>query len=156
MKKLVMGCAVAGLIALSPKSEAKLPASATSEFALAPLPLVLPRSFCQYGTASWYGEECLGNTTATGELYDINGLTAAHRTLPLGTTVKVTNLRNHRAVLLRVNDRGPSIEARLIDVSKAAAERLGFLRSGLTPVEVRVVQYPKGYRETEPFTPDNN
>jgi len=150
MRKLVIGCAVAGLIALSPKSEAKLPASATSTFTLTPLPLTLPQPFCQYGVASWYGEECHGNATASGEPFDMNGLTAAHRTLPLGTTLRVTNLKNHRTVLLRVNDRGPSIGDRLIDVSKAAAQHLGFLGAGLTRVEIQVVRYPNGYKEIKP------
>jgi len=141
MRKLVMGCAVAGLIALSPKSEARLPAS------IGPLPLAIPqeREKSQIGVASWYGEECQGNNTASGEVFDLNGLTAAHRDLPLGTRITVTNLRNHKTILLRVNDRGPSIEGRLIDVTWGVAKRLGFLQAGLTPVRVEVVAYPRGY-----------
>ncbi len=148
MRKLVLGCAVAGMIALSPRSEAKIPASvgllpwkipATRLTPpLAPLPLKR-----EFGWASWYGEEFQGEPTASGEPFDMNGLTAAHRDLPLGTTVQVTNLHNKRTVLLRINDRGPSLAGRLIDVSWAAAQRLGFVHAGLTRVKLRVVQYPK-------------
>lgn len=148
MRKLVMGCAVAGLIALSPKSEARLPASIT------PLPLVRPqeREKSQTGIASWYGEECEGNNTASGEVFDLNGFTAAHRELPLGTTVRVTNLNNRRTILLRVNDRGPSIAGRVIDVTWGVAKRLGFVNAGLAPVRVEVVKYPKGYPSQQAAT----
>jgi len=135
MRKLAMGCAVAGLIALSPKSEAKLSASPAN----APLILRMPQAKCEYGVASWYGKERAGRLTASGERFDMEGLTAAHRHLPLGTMVKVTNLANNHTILLRVNDRGPGIPGRLIDVSRAAARQLGFLASGLTQVEVQVV-----------------
>jgi rare lipoprotein A len=80
--------------------------------------------------------------TASGEAYDLNGLTAAHHTLPIGTTIRVTNLRNHKSLLLRVNDRGPSLGKRLLDVSWAAAQRLGFVHSGTTRVRVEVVSRP--------------
>jgi len=143
MRKLVMGCAVAGLIALSPRSEARLPAS------VGMLRLVVPQEKCELGVASWYGAERQGKPTASGELFDMNGLTAAHRRLPLGTTVKVTSLRNSTQVLLRVNDRGPGIPSRLIDVSWEAARRLGFLNAGLTPVQVQVVNYPRRYVRQE-------
>ncbi len=148
MRKLVLSCAVAGLIAMSPKTEARIPASvglvpwqvapATVPVPLDPLP---PKR--EVGWASWYGEEFQGEPTASGEPYDMNGLTAAHRHLPLGTTVQVTNLRNKRTVLLRINDRGPNLRGRLIDVSWAAAQRLGFVHAGLTRVRLRVVQCPK-------------
>jgi rare lipoprotein A len=150
MRKLVIGCAVAGLIALSPKSEARLTAS------IAPLPLIVPGEKCELGWASWYGEECAGNLTASGEVFDMSGLTAAHRTLPLGTTVQVTNLKNKKTVLLRVNDRGPSLEGRVIDVSRAAAQCLGFLNAGLTQVQVKVMKYPNGYKEPLPTGPGLN
>ena len=132
-----MGCAVAGLIALSPKSEARLSAS------LSP-PRLCAIAIVEYetGVASWYGQEFQGNTTASGEVYDLNGLTAAHPTLPFGTTVRVTNLKNMKNILLRINDRGPHIGRRLIDVSWAAAKRLGFVSSGLTRVRVEVVAGP--------------
>jgi rare lipoprotein A len=135
-----MGCAVAGLIALSPKSEARLSGS------LGPLPLyVTPQEKAEIGVASWYGQEFQGNETASGEIYDLNRLTAAHQTLPFGTTIRVTNLENNKDVLLRVNDRGPHIGRRLLDVSWAAAKRLGFVHSGITRVRVEVVSYPKWF-----------
>ena len=138
MRKLVLGCAVAGLMALSPKSEARLPAF------LGPLPPVfqaIPKG--EVGLASWYGSERQGKATASGELFDMNGLTAAHRTLPLGSTVRVTNLTNLKSTLLRINDRGPGMEDRLIDVSWAAAKQLGFLNTGLALVEVEVIPFSK-------------
>jgi rare lipoprotein A len=140
MKKLVMGCAVAGLIALSAKSEAKLSASDAP-----PRLAVVPKEEAEIGVASWYGQQFQGNTTASGEVFDLNGLTAAHLTLPFGTTVRVTNLKNNKNILLRVNDRGPYVARRLIDVSWAAAKHLGFINSGLTPVRVEVVSYPKWF-----------
>src|SRR6266700_1890304 len=79
----------------------------------------------QVGTASWYGDYFQGRTTASGEPYDMYDLTAAHPSLPLGTRIRVTNLRNGRAVILRVNDRGPVVDGRIIDVSYGAAQILG-------------------------------
>jgi len=137
MKKLIIGCAVTGLIALSPRSEAR---SSASDLPLRPL--VMPKAELETGEASWYGEEFQGSETANGEIYDLNGLTAAHPTLPFGTTVKVTNLNNRKNILLRINDRGPYVRQRLIDVSWAAAKRLGFVDSGITPVRVEVVARP--------------
>ena len=137
MKRLIIGCAVAGLIALSPKSEARLSGSLSL-----PRPRVAATVEYETGLASWYGQEFQGNTTANGEVFDLNGLTAAHHTLPFGTTIRVTNLRNHKSALLRVNDRGPHLGKRLLDVSWAAAQRLGFVHSGTTRVRVEVVARP--------------
>jgi len=138
MKKLVMGCAVAGLIALSPKSEARL-----SRPYGPPPSCVIPGGEPEIGVASWYGQGFQGNTTASGEVYNSHGFTAAHPTLPFGTTIRVTNLENRKDVLLRVNDRGPHIGRRLLDVSWAAAKRLGFVQAGTTRVRVEVVSSPK-------------
>jgi rare lipoprotein A len=140
MKKLVMGCMVAGLIGLSAKSEARLSTSVQP-----PRLSVIAEENQQIGVASWYGQEFQGSTTASGETFDLNGFTAAHPTLPFGTTVRVTNLKNNKNILLRVNDRGPHIGRRLIDVSWAAAMRLGFVHAGITPVRVEVVIYPKSF-----------
>jgi rare lipoprotein A len=96
----------------------------------------------EVGMASWYGMERQGKPTANGELFDMNRLTAAHRQLPFGTLVRVTNLTNFASALLRINDRGPGIDGRLIDVSRAAAKRLGFVGVGLARVEVDVVSFP--------------
>ena len=93
----------------------------------------------QVGTASWYGEYFVGKPTASGELYDMYELTAAHLTLPLGTLVKVTNLRNRRSVILRINDRGPVVPGRIIDLSYGAARILKFEQQGLQRVRIDVV-----------------
>ena len=89
------------------------------------------------GLASWYSYPDHARRTATGEWFDASRLTAAHKTLPLPCLVEVTNLENGRKVQVRVNDRGPFAEGRLIDLSRAAAERLGFARMGVTRVRVR-------------------
>lgn len=91
------------------------------------------------GIASWYGEAFNGKPTANGELFDMNVLSAAHKTLPLPSLVEVTNLDNGRAMQLRVNDRGPFVDDRIIDLSRAAAEELGVLWPGLARVRVRYV-----------------
>lgn len=89
------------------------------------------------GTASWYGADFHGRRTANGEVYNMNALTAAHPTLPLPSYVTVTNVANNRTVLLRVNDRGPYVGGRLIDLSRAAAEALGYDQQGTAQVRVR-------------------
>jgi len=137
MKRLIIGCAVAGLIALSPKSEARFSGSLSL-----PRLSIVPSNEHETGVASWYGEEFQGDTTASGEVYDLNGLTAAHHTLPFGTTIRVTNLRNHKNILLRVNDRGPRLGKRLLDVSWSAAKHLGFVHTGTTRDRVEVVSRP--------------
>jgi rare lipoprotein A len=86
------------------------------------------------GMASWYGPDFHGKRTASGERFDMNGLTAAHRTLPFGTRVRVRNTRNGREVVVRINDRGPRIADRIIDLSKAAAAALDLLQAGEAPV----------------------
>jgi rare lipoprotein A len=92
------------------------------------------------GVASWYGEPFHGRKTANGERFDKNRLSAAHTTLPLPSLVEVTNLENGESLVLRVNDRGPFVGDRLIDLSEAAAEELGFKRNGLAEVEVRFIR----------------
>jgi rare lipoprotein A (peptidoglycan hydrolase) len=88
------------------------------------------------GLASWYGSYFHGNPTASGEAFDMHDLTAAHRTLPLGTRVLVHNLENDRAVVVRINDRGPYVEGRDIDLSYGAARALGMVRPGVVRVEI--------------------
>src|SRR6202035_1695830 len=92
------------------------------------------------GLASWYGEAFDGQATANGEIYNLNELSAAHKTLPLPSVVEVTNQRNGRSLRLRVNDRGPYVEGRIIDVSRRAAQLLGFEMAGTTPVRVRILK----------------
>ena len=92
------------------------------------------------GFASYYASRFDGNKTASGERYDEKALTAAHRTLPFGTRVQVTNLANGRSVVVRITDRGPFARGRVIDLSRRAARRLDFLRDGTTRVRLEVVQ----------------
>lgn len=103
----------------------------------------------QLGVASYYGRWHRGRLTASGVPFDDRKLTAAHRTLPLGTRVRVTNLRNGRSVIVKINDRGPYVRHRLIDLSAAAARVLGFSHRGLAPVKVRVVAPPAGHPDLE-------
>ena len=93
----------------------------------------------EVGTASWYGEYFQGKETASGEPFDMQALTAAHPTLPLGSFVRVTNLRNGRAVVVRINDRGPVVEGRIIDLSYNTARVLGFEERGLQRVRLDLV-----------------
>ncbi|MDU9389753.1 septal ring lytic transglycosylase RlpA family protein [Pseudomonas japonica] len=96
-----------------------------------------PRGYDETGTASYYGARHHGKRTASGEAFDQHGLTAAHRSLPFGTKVLVTNLKNDRSVVVRINDRGPHTRGRLIDLSRAAAQRLDMIRSGTARVRVQ-------------------
>ena len=91
------------------------------------------------GIASWYGPGFDGHRTANGERYDMPGLTAAHKTLPFGTKVRVTNLQNGNSVIVRINDRGPYVGRRLIDLSKTAAIRIGLLSTGTARVTLDIV-----------------
>ncbi len=93
----------------------------------------------QRGVASWYGDEFDGWLTASGEVYDMHALTAAHRTLPFGTVVRVTNAENGRQVRVRINDRGPYANGRIIDLSYGAARQLGLVASGVAAVQLEVV-----------------
>lgn len=97
-------------------------------------------SYSETGIASWYGEDFHAKKTANGENYDMNTLTAAHRTLPLPSIVKVTNLENGRSLVLRVNDRGPYAKNRIIDISKRGAQLLGFQAQGTAKVRVEILE----------------
>jgi rare lipoprotein A len=96
----------------------------------------------QRGLATWYGGKLDGSMTASGERFDQNAMTAAHRTLPFGAVVRVTNLKNDRSVTVRINDRGPYGHGRIIDVSRAAARILDMISDGVVPVLVEVVRLP--------------
>ncbi len=98
------------------------------------------------GIASWYGNEYHGRLTASGEVFNQEAMTAAHKELPFGTIVKVTNLRNRRTVVVRINDRGPFIRGRIIDLSRGAARELNMLHDGIVPVRVEVLQWGTGAR----------
>jgi len=101
----------------------------------------------QVGTASWYGEYFEGRATASGEPYNMHDLTAAHPTLPLGSWVRVTNLHNGRAVYVRINDRGPIIAGRIIDLSYGAAQVLHFQNKGLQQVRLDLASPPEAAPE---------
>ncbi|MDH5366278.1 MAG: septal ring lytic transglycosylase RlpA family protein [Cyclobacteriaceae bacterium] len=98
----------------------------------------------QTGKASYYADKFEGRTTANGEKYKHSKLSAAHRFLPFGTVVKVTNLKNGKSVELRINDRGPFVDGRIIDISKSAAERLDFIHDGIADVKVEVIDHGDG------------
>jgi rare lipoprotein A len=105
-------------------------------------PPATPPDLAEVGEASWYGLEERGRPTASGEPMDPGALTAAHRTLPFGTVVEVTNLATGAAVHVRINDRGPFVGARVIDLSHEAARRLGILRQGVAAVRLTVTNIP--------------
>lgn len=94
-----------------------------------------PRRWFQIGQASWYGRHFQGHTTANGESYDMNGLTCAHRSLPLNSWIRVTNLKNRKSIFVRVNDRGPVPQNRIVDLSYAAAKAVGLAGIGKVKVE---------------------
>lgn len=97
------------------------------------------KGFKQRGIASWYGQKFHGRRTSSGEAYDMYKMTAAHKTLPLPTYVRVKNLRNGKTVIVRANDRGPFHEGRIIDLSYAAAKKLGVIAQGTAPVEIQAI-----------------
>lgn len=108
---------------------------------LAPVPTSAPLvASVSKGTASWYGPGFFGNRTANGEVFRPGTRTAAHRTLPFGTRVRVTNLSNGRSTVVRINDRGPFHGSRVIDLAHGAAEDLGVTSSGLAPVRLEVLR----------------
>jgi len=98
-----------------------------------------PRGYNETGSASYYGAKHQGKRTASGERFDMNSLTAAHRSLPFGTRLLVTNLGNDKSVEVRVNDRGPHTRGRLIDLSRQAAQQLGMLGAGVAQVRVQAL-----------------
>ncbi len=123
-------------------------------------PLPDAHGFRQRGVASWYGKKFHGRKTANGEIYDMNKVSAAHKTLPLGTVVRVRNLNNDKTLDVRINDRGPFVRGRIIDLSRGAAKELGVIGPGTAPVEITALGYtsPSGksgaYRPpAEPFDP---
>lgn len=119
------------------QSSTQLPPQPTSNPAGQPKPLAVWECM-----TSWYGEDFDGQPTATGETYDMYAATAAHPTLPLGSIVRVVNTRNHRSEVVRINDRGPYIEGRELDVSYEVARRLGFDQRGLAKVRLELLKVP--------------
>ncbi|MEX2615193.1 MAG: septal ring lytic transglycosylase RlpA family protein [Alphaproteobacteria bacterium] len=141
-----MWCAVLALLAASGCArvepvEQRIPAAPEQQAA----PETPPEPRCaaarrpvEQGAASWYGETHHGRRTASGAAFDMNGMTAAHRTLPFGTRIRVTHAGTGRSVVLTVTDRGPFVEGRIVDVSRQAARELGFEQDGVAPVRLAV------------------
>ena len=96
------------------------------------------------GLSSFYSEDFHGKLTANGEIFDMYGLTAAHKTLPLNTVCRVTNLSNNKSLILRINDRGPYVVGRILDCSYGAAKKLGFVDEGTTEVKIEVIEWGDG------------
>ena len=94
-----------------------------------------------YGVSSYYGEDFHGKLTANGEVYDMYGVTAAHKTLPLNTVARVTNMENDKSIILRINDRGPYVAGRILDCSYGAAKKLGFVIQGTTKVKIEIIEF---------------
>ena len=154
--RVPLSATVAALaLALAVSAQAQTPvapgASAAPAPAVAPAPAAAPTpatapapaaaaSAGMDGLAAYYSNRLDGRRTASGQVFDQSKLTAAHPTLPFGTMVKVTNTKNGRSVVVRINDRGPTQPGRVIDVSRAAASKLGMLRAGLVPVKLEVVK----------------
>ena len=153
-RRIARGLAIAGLIvglgaAQGPNiSEAKPAPSSSVQARLEVRKQVKTKPY-QMGTASWYGETFQGKPTASGEPYEMYDMTAAHLRLPMGSYVKVTNLGNGKAVIVRVNDRGPVVPGRIIDLSYGAAQALQFRHRGLQRVRLDLVdpsQVPAEYQ----------
>jgi rare lipoprotein A len=126
-----------------------------------PVPLLEPiPNYRETGIAAWYGKELHGKPTANGEVFDMYGLSAAHRTLPLGTLVHVTNLDNFKRITVRINDRGPFLKGRFLDLSYGAAKELGFAAQGTARVKIEaivVVRDPAHYTvQAAVFTEEEN
>jgi len=125
-------------LAKAPRPDLALPESAVDLSAIEPEIEAPAFRSLGTGTASFYGRRFHGRRTANGERFDMNALTAAHRTLPFGSMVRVTNPSNGRSVTVRINDRGPFSRGRVIDVSRAAAKELGLIRRGHAAVELEL------------------
>lgn len=117
---------------------------AMKALALAIIVAAVPPAFTlEEGLASWYGGKFQGRLTSSGEVFDTNLLTAAHKTLPFGTIVRVTNLANGLSTVVKINDRGPFVEGRIIDLSRAGAEQIDMIGTGTTKVTVEVLSFPE-------------
>jgi rare lipoprotein A len=150
----VSGCAARHVTANAPPPSQPAPASPetiesskrATEVGPAPSPrrakpssIPVPEGYVEEGNASWYGEPFNGRRASNGEIYDMDKLTAAHRTLPFGTMVSVTNLNNGKSTTVRITDRGPFVENRIIDLSRAAAREIESVGPGVVPVRVEVL-----------------
>lgn len=158
LNAIALGALVTGSMAASAPTGSDYPpappTTADSKQEVSQKPVVAKKQLpFAVGPASWYGKDFDGKPTASGEPYDMYELTAAHRTLPLGTWVKVTNLLNRRWVLVRINDRGPVPVERIIDLSYSAARILNMSRRGLAKVRLDVVKAPEQTSDIAMLTP---
>jgi rare lipoprotein A len=159
---LIVGCtSVPRYISLSSSSRSsssrsssnykrKLPSSKAKNPKLIPVIKNPKLSYKQswHGMASYYGKKFHGKKTANGEIYNMHAFTAAHKTLPLGTMVKVTNIANRKSVIVKINDRGPYIQGRIIDLSYAAAQKLDYVGNGTAEVKIKVLKFgDNGYKK---------
>ena len=154
---LAIGCLIVGLGAAQGPNISEATAAPVSSVQLKPevLKKVDKVKPYQVGTASWYGQIFEGKPTASGEPYDMYDMTAAHLKLPMGSYVRVTNLRNGRAVVVRVNDRGPIVPGRIIDLSYGAARALQFKQRGLQRVRLDLVSNPHDQKTTYQTVAEN-
>lgn len=111
-----------------------------TKVSLPPAMKSVKKGYTEEGVASWYGHPYHGRKTSNGETYNMNELTAAHQTLPFGVWVEVKNKKNNQTVTVRINDRGPFVGGRIIDLSKAAAGQIDMIRTGVAPVKIKVVR----------------
>lgn len=143
LQMMLATLAAALLVPAAFAQSASAPAAATAAPAPAAAPAAKPAAeapaSADQGKLAWYGRKFAGRKTASGERFNPAAMTMAHKTLPMGTRVKVTNLKNNRSVMLRVNDRGPSQPDRIGDVSQAAAAKLRMMRSGVIEAKIEVV-----------------
>ncbi len=146
MTRLKLASTLAVLCCLSAAAIAQQAASAPPAAAPAPAPAAAPAAApageVSEGKVAWYGRKFAGHKTASGQAFDPGALTMAHKTLPFGTRVRVTNPKNNKSVVVRVNDRGPTQPDRVGDLSQAAAARLGMLRSGVIDAKLEAVASP--------------
>jgi rare lipoprotein A len=137
---------VAAALQLTSLSLLALGCASSPRFVVREAPEVVTPSaaFIQDGVASYYAEEFDGRKTSSGETYNMNDLTAAHQTLPFGTIVKVTNKATGKSVTVRINDRGPFLKDRIIDLSRSAAQKIGMIGPGTAEVHLEVLEWGKG------------
>jgi rare lipoprotein A len=146
---LISACAGREAPPVSPIAMAPATAEATAAVPapepVPPAPVLKPKNiYHETGIASWYGQDLQGKRTASGEVFDMYGLSAAHRTLPLGTVVNVTNLDNFKSITVRINDRGPFLKSRFLDLSYGAAKALGFVAQGTARIRIETLDAVNG------------